>query len=32
MSQLDSKSAAPPTYQLRAGVTSGCWVPLDCQR
>jgi formate hydrogenlyase transcriptional activator len=31
MSQLDSKGAAPPTYQLRAGVKSGCWVPLDCQ-
>ena len=31
MSQLDSKSAAPPTYQLRSGVKSGCWVPLDCQ-
>ena len=31
MSQLDSKSAGPPTYQLKAGVKSGCWVPLDCR-
>jgi formate hydrogenlyase transcriptional activator len=30
MSQLDSKSAGRPTYQLTAGVKSGCWVPLDC--
>ncbi len=30
MSQLDGKAAGRPTYQLTAGVKSGCWVPLDC--
>ncbi len=31
MSQLDGKNAGPPTYQLKAGVKSGCWVPLNCR-
>ena len=31
MSQLDSKNAGAPTFQLRAGVKAGCWVPLDCR-
>ena len=31
MSQLDSKNVGPPTFQLRAGVKAGCWVPLNCR-
>ncbi len=31
MSQLDSKGAGRPTYQLTAGVKAGCWVPLNCR-
>jgi formate hydrogenlyase transcriptional activator len=31
MSQLESRNAGPPTFQLRAGVKEGCWVPLDCR-
>jgi PAS domain S-box-containing protein len=31
MSQVDSKSAGRPSYQLKAGVKSGCWVPLNCR-
>ncbi len=30
MSQVESKGAGRPTYQLAAGLKSGCWVPLDC--
>ena len=32
MSQLDSKNAGRPAYQLKAGVKSGCWVPLELSR
>jgi formate hydrogenlyase transcriptional activator len=29
MTQIDDKKAGQPTQQLKAGVKSGCWVPLN---
>jgi formate hydrogenlyase transcriptional activator len=29
MSQIDDKKASQPTQQLKAGIKSGCWVPLN---
>ena len=29
MSQIDEKNAGQPTCQLKAGIKSGCWVPLN---
>ena len=29
MTQIDCKKAGQPTEQLRAGIKSGCWVPLN---
>jgi PAS domain S-box-containing protein len=29
MSQLGDKKIGPPTHQLKAGIKSGCWVPLN---
>jgi formate hydrogenlyase transcriptional activator len=31
MSHLEHKKTGHPTYQLKAGVKSGCWVPLNCR-
>jgi formate hydrogenlyase transcriptional activator len=31
MTQIDSKKAGQPTLQLKAGIKSGCWVPLNCR-
>jgi formate hydrogenlyase transcriptional activator len=31
MDQLDPKKAGEPTHQLKAGIKSGCWVPLNCR-
>jgi formate hydrogenlyase transcriptional activator len=31
MSQVDPKKVGEPTLQLRAGIKSGCWVPLNCR-
>ncbi len=31
MSQKESKETGSPAYQLKAGIQSGCWVPLDCR-
>jgi formate hydrogenlyase transcriptional activator len=29
MSQVGAKNAGQPAYQLKAGIKSGCWVPLN---
>ena len=29
MSQIEDKKAGQPTHQLKAGIKSGCWVPLS---
>ena len=29
MTQIDEKKAGQPTQQLKAGIKSGCWVPLN---
>ena len=29
MTQIDDKKAGQPTQQLKAGIKSGCWVPLN---
>ncbi len=31
MTQIDAKNAGQPTHQLKAGINSGCWVPLNCR-
>ena len=31
MNQIDDKKAGQPTHQLKAGIKSGCWVPLNTQ-
>ncbi len=31
MSQINEKSGFAATQQLRAGIQSGCWVPLNCR-
>jgi formate hydrogenlyase transcriptional activator len=31
MTQIDAKKAGQPTHQHKAGINSGCWVPLNCR-
>jgi formate hydrogenlyase transcriptional activator len=31
MSQIDHRKVGEPTPQLKAGIKSGCWVPLNCR-
>ena len=31
MSQIDDRKAGQPIQQRKAGIKSGCWVPLNCQ-
>jgi formate hydrogenlyase transcriptional activator len=31
MNQLVGKKVGQPAYQLKAGIKSGCWVPLNCR-
>jgi len=31
MSQIDPRKVGEPSLQLKAGIKSGCWVPLNCR-
>jgi formate hydrogenlyase transcriptional activator len=31
MSRIDAEKVGEPTLQIRAGMRSGCWVPLNCR-